>query len=546
MAVVQISRIQVRRGQKNAGSGLPQLASGELGWAIDTRELYIGNGSVAEGSPAVGNTKILTQYDDIFSLADTYVYRADDAYIQTGSASSSPVQRSLQDRLDDIVSVRAFGLTGESSQNATAGLQRAIDQLFLNSATKASESSRTVLYIEAGIYTLTDTIYIPPHATIIGEGAESTVINQTANQAIFKTVNSTSTPGSPIIDVSSSTFNNQPQNIRVENLTLKTTQNNLGLWLQSCRDSYFSNIDIVGPWEQADAINTSIIGIKIDCLSGSVESKNNLFKNIKVSNWSYGCVSNFDIDNNTFDKCTFDTLGYGIAFGNDMILGSPGDGISVGPSKNIVSNSTFNEINRQAIWIENGEYNISKTNKFISCGNESGTEGQPQHSVIKFNKPGNESNGDYFSRTASLSYDQSYINGVPYLPEVEGNGLHVQAFNQTVSISAGSGTKLFRLPGNENQTIELEYLIVSDTVEMVRNGTLTIIQENSGTPVVHISDEYNYNGSLSPSYESAIIFAATLSDENADLTNETINVNVTSTITAQMQFKIKSKKSNVI
>ena len=546
MAVVQISRIQVRRGQKNAGSGLPQLASGELGWAIDTRELYIGNGSVAEGSPAVGNTKILTQYDDIFSLADTYVYRADDAYIQTGSASSSPVQRSLQDRLDDIVSVRAFGLTGESSQNATAGLQRAIDQLFLNSATKASESSRTVLYIEAGIYTLTDTIYIPPHATIIGEGAESTVINQTGNQAIFKTVNSTSTPGSPIIDVSSSTFNNQPQNIRVENLTLKTTQNNLGLWLQSCRDSYFSNIDIVGPWEQADAINTSIIGIKIDCLSGSVESKNNLFKNIKVSNWSYGCVSNFDIDNNVFDKCTFDTLGYGIAFGNDMILGSVSDGISVGPSKNIISNSIFNEINRQAIWIENGEYNISKTNKFISCGNESGTEGQPQHSIIKFNKPGNESNGDYFSRTASLSYDQSYINGVPYLPEVEGNGLHVQAFNQTVSISAGSGTKLFRLPGNENQTIELEYLIVSDTVEMVRNGTLTIIQENSGTPVVHISDEYNYNGSLSPSYESAIIFAATLSDENADLTNETINVNVTSTITAQMQFKIKSKKSNVI
>lgn len=141
MAVVQISRIQVRRGQKNAGSGLPQLASGELGWAIDTRELYIGNGSVAEGSPAVGNTKILTQYDDIFSLADTYVYRADDAYIQTGSASSSPIERSLQDRLDDIVSVRAFGLTGESSQNATAGLQRAIDQLFLNSATKANESS---------------------------------------------------------------------------------------------------------------------------------------------------------------------------------------------------------------------------------------------------------------------------------------------------------------------------------------------------------------------------------------------------------------------
>ena len=31
MAVVQISRIQVRRGQKNQGSGIPQLEGGELG-----------------------------------------------------------------------------------------------------------------------------------------------------------------------------------------------------------------------------------------------------------------------------------------------------------------------------------------------------------------------------------------------------------------------------------------------------------------------------------------------------------------------------------
>ena len=42
MAVVQISRIQIRRGQKNQGTGLPQLSSGELGWAIDTQEMFVG------------------------------------------------------------------------------------------------------------------------------------------------------------------------------------------------------------------------------------------------------------------------------------------------------------------------------------------------------------------------------------------------------------------------------------------------------------------------------------------------------------------------
>ena len=49
MAVVQISRIQVRRGKKGVDN-LPQLASGELGWAIDSQEFYVGNGSVSEGA----------------------------------------------------------------------------------------------------------------------------------------------------------------------------------------------------------------------------------------------------------------------------------------------------------------------------------------------------------------------------------------------------------------------------------------------------------------------------------------------------------------
>ena len=64
MAIVSISRIQIRRGKKNVGSGLPQLAGGEFGWAIDTQELFLGNASVAEGAPSGGNTKNLTEHDN--------------------------------------------------------------------------------------------------------------------------------------------------------------------------------------------------------------------------------------------------------------------------------------------------------------------------------------------------------------------------------------------------------------------------------------------------------------------------------------------------
>ena len=84
MAVVSISRIQVRRGQKNVGSGLPQLASGEFGWAVDSQELYIGNGSVAEGAPFVGNTKLLSETDNLFEFANTYEYKTG-TNVQTGA-----------------------------------------------------------------------------------------------------------------------------------------------------------------------------------------------------------------------------------------------------------------------------------------------------------------------------------------------------------------------------------------------------------------------------------------------------------------------------
>ena len=62
MAIVQISRITNRKGlQEN----LPQLAGAELGWSIDSRRLFIGNGTLQEGAPVIGNTEVLTEFSEI-------------------------------------------------------------------------------------------------------------------------------------------------------------------------------------------------------------------------------------------------------------------------------------------------------------------------------------------------------------------------------------------------------------------------------------------------------------------------------------------------
>src|SRR6056300_810949 len=112
MAVVQISRIQHRQG---LNENLPQLAGGEFGWSLDTRQLYIGNGTTANGAPVIGNTEILTEFSNIVGLADTYTYKGDDAgyVVKTGELVSTPVTRSIQDKFDEVASVKDFGAVGD-------------------------------------------------------------------------------------------------------------------------------------------------------------------------------------------------------------------------------------------------------------------------------------------------------------------------------------------------------------------------------------------------------------------------------------------------
>jgi hypothetical protein len=64
VAIVQVSQITNRKG---LAENLPQLAGAEFGWATDQRRLFIGNGTLADGAPVIGNTEILTEYSDVFT-----------------------------------------------------------------------------------------------------------------------------------------------------------------------------------------------------------------------------------------------------------------------------------------------------------------------------------------------------------------------------------------------------------------------------------------------------------------------------------------------
>lgn len=537
MAVVQISRIQIRRGRKNTGSGIPQLASGELGWAVDSQELYIGNGAVSEGSPAVGNTKILTTNDDLFALADQYTY-VTGTTVQTGATVSGPIKRTLQQRLDDIVSIRSFGGTGDGTDH-TSILQRAIDQLYINTSTKGTTVSRVKLHLEAGTYTLSGTIKLPPYVSLVGAGVGKTIIRQTGNFDIFQTVNSTSTPGN-YADDSSSTSLNQAQNISLEAMTIENQNTSYNaLKLVSCKDSLFRDLHIKGAWTTGTGIADSDTAITFDNLSSVVGCTNNVFDNVRIEGFGYGVRTDDDAHENKWTNCIFESLGIGVHFGENTVVGSQAQ--LTGPERNVFSDCIFKNIDRNAIIFQTGQHNTSSHNKFYNIGNNGGTSTAVAYTIIKSFQDMNKSIGDWFSRTKELMLDVAF-NNVPYISELEGP-IH-QTYEYTNKISTGQQNvfeTIFRLPGDFTRTYEIDYVFKSEQVNAMRQGKLEVIV-NKTTNTVTYSDVYDYNGESS--FAQTMELKAQLFDFNSDTVFDTVSIrmkNTVSTENATLSYKVTVK-----
>ena len=113
-----------------------------------------------------------------------------------------------------------------------------------------------------------------------------------------------------------------------------------------------------------------------------------------------------------------------------------------------------------------------------------------------------------------------------------------------VTITNGLNIKLFRLGGVGHQAFDIDYIITSQNYTAIRSGTLTVISEDY-SDTVSTSDDYSFQGTST--YDSAITFQATITDYNSDLTNDTINVIVTSTMPSDdqsiMEYKIRAKKN---
>jgi hypothetical protein len=124
MAVIQISRIQHRRGLE---SDLPNLASAELGWSVDTRKLYVGNGTIEEGAPSLGKTEILTEYSiiDLSSTTNAGIAALRGNVALTGSGNLAIVNGNLTSVTTRVSALEA-GAQSYSTADLYAGASSAV------------------------------------------------------------------------------------------------------------------------------------------------------------------------------------------------------------------------------------------------------------------------------------------------------------------------------------------------------------------------------------------------------------------------------------
>ena len=514
MAVVQISRIQLRRGKENSGSGLPQLASGELAWAIDTQKLYIGNGAVGEGAPAVGNTQILTAVDNLLDYG-TYVYKDGDSLIQTGDDVNYPIVRTLQNKLDDYVSSADYGIIplaeNDNATDQTADIQRAITNLFLDTVGNVTKA-RVVLTFQPGRYRFENTIYIPSYVRIEGAGKDHTIFNYTGNDAAFAFVNDTSTNGdyngtwgSGVDDVTR--YNQQSKFCYLSGFTLNTTENvAVGFQLTAVRDSVFEDIAIAGQFNATNATTAAVYnnpgidntGIALYAFSWGVTCQRNIFNNVYVKGFEYSVYSKHDIVNNKFSNCEITDGKFGFHLGVDSDQSS--DGEEYGPRHTIIENCYFENIHRQGIYVGFGSGNRSRSNTFVDVGNNGGGNATGLYNVITFTSTGNSSIQDKFDRSNDLdsALDLAAHNfSNAYKKEVSGKVYFQELETKTVTLihSPSTLSNLIRLPYTDSTGFEINYILESQTAAQMRKGKL-LISYDSDSNTAQLVDDYEYTGSI--------------------------------------------------
>lgn len=500
MAIVQVSRITHRKG---LSENLPQLAGAELGWVIDDRKLYIGNGTIDEGAPAIGNTEILTEYSNLLDIASTYTYTGEEAgyTVQTGETSSAAVTRSLQNKLDDFASVRDFGAVGDGVVDDTDAINRALYQLFCR---ETNTEIRRSLFFPAGTYRITDSINIPPYAKLIGDGNESSIIkldvknDSTVADYVVRTADNAQNTGVNIGNNGAVT----PTNINVSDMSFHSDEVTDILLIEDTSTISFDDVTFKGPLLQSDVTDQ---GDQTSCVrfgsTGSLTTNQVTFDRCVFTGCTFAFRTDDGLQGLTVSNSKLVTLNTGGQFGTRTHLNGGPDGVRF-------VHNLFDKIAYEGLVFggrdpgEDVSKCISAYNIFLDVGNEFQGLGSPSTSIVDFRSDYNVSIGDMFERddTDDKVFPRIELNNKKVFSVDNGErikfGSYKREAGQSKDVSVNlSETQLFTIDTDVATAFRMRYKFVETSGGAIRFGTLTVVAQDSDDSSGSLSytDDYSEN-----------------------------------------------------
>jgi len=518
MPIVQISRIQHRRGKR---TDLPQLAAGELGWVVDEQRLFIGNGTVSDGAPAVGNTEIVTSGSSAFTTALSHTYKG---YLGESTPVGTTQQRTLQQRLDDYVSVKDFGAKGDDSTADITAIQNAIDEIYTDTD-KNDTRSRRVLFFPAGTYRINAALKIPPYATLIGEGPDKTIIRNSGNNAVMVTQDDDGNVGANIGNSSATT----PTQIQISSMTLRNTVAYGGVSLDRVTHAYFNNVKFQGSYASGGSDASTSKGVTVNHSNATYSTSNVTFNQCQFTKFARLVDVSYNATNVRFHACDFSTAYYGALIGAEMDGSTAG--LNDGPRDMQFTSSSWSTIGQQAILVAPAtgatdgagpRHIVSHANYYAKtvANNFEGTGTFSEVPVIQFDNDECTSSQDFFERTDLRQSDGS--SNLNAAPEVQGIGVSSKLIkSQTLPDNTSSATTINEYPALTSKGISIKYKITRGTLD--RTGEFII---SASTTAVSFDDTFTESGA-----DVGVTLTAVLDDKDSTSGNETVAFKFTTTST---------------
>ena len=516
MPIVQISRIQHRRGKR---TDLPQLAAGELGWVIDEQRLFIGNGTVSDGAPAVGNTEIVTEGSSTFTSALSHTYKG---YLGDSTPITTSQQRTVANRLDEYVSVKDFGAKGDDSTADVTAIQNAIDEIYIDTD-KDDTRARRILFFPAGTYRINTALKIPPFAHLAGEGPDKTIIKNSGNNAVMVMQDDEGNVGSDIGNSSATT----PTQIQISNMTLRNTVAYGGISLDRVTNGYFNNVKFHGTFASGGSDASTSKGVTVTNSTATFSTSNIVFNQCQFTKFARLVDISFNATNVKFHACDFSTAFYGALIGAEMDGSTAG--LDDGPRDIQFTSSSWSDIGQQAILVSPAtgttddagpRHIVSHANFYAkTVGNSfEGVGSIREVPIIQFDNDECSSVQDFFERTDLRRSDgSSELNAAP---EVQGIGVTTKLIkSQTLPDNTSSATTINEFPALTSKGIVIKYKITRGTLD--RTGEFVI---SCSTNAVGFDDTFTESGN-----DVGVTLTAALDNKDSTAGNETVAFQFTTT-----------------